>query len=244
MKTPLRKSLNLCQAVQSIQCLWGKLKSVPIGDIDFGSINLIASVFNRGEPTKEDEFLLEDKEEPIANEVDDLLDLDWSSTQKNDNPAPVSKEVAKPAPAMDDDFLGVNLIEDTKPVANKPKVEVDDLDLFGDETIVTVAPNHNAVQDDLLIMDDDIPPTKPQDQGVIHHEAPKQPVANMNSLDNPYAFLDNIHTLETVKALHNNDFAIEDEEFVESDVTFAEPPKIHAFESSDLIIEYSSKQVN
>lgn len=142
---------------------------------------------------------------------------------------------------MDDDLIGIDLIEENKPVPSKNNNL--DLDLFGDEIVTTQKPNQNIDTDDLLILDE---PSKPQMSqpplaNQSHHN--NMPVITPNPLDNPYAFLDNIHTLETVKALHDNDFTIEDDEFVESDVTFAEPPKIHAFESSDIIIQYSSKQV-
>lgn len=218
----------------------GIIISVPLGDIDFGSINTLALAFNKGDLNNERDVLIEHKEDLLVGDNNDLLDIDWSSSTKPAISVPSNRESHDQVIDFDDDLLGVDLIKETKTVY--PQVNNNDLDLFGEEIIITENSKQLVDTNDLLIIDEPGPQ-------MIQNPIISQPQQNnkrgkySNASDNPYLFLDNIHTLETVKSLHNHDFVIEDDEFVESDVTFTEPPKIHAFESSDLIIQYSSKQV-
>ena len=233
-----------------------------MGDIDFGIINNIATDFNKGELKLEKETLLGHKEEPLISESDDLLDIDWANP-KQEIEIPAKKEIINTNNNLDDDLLGVDIIEEVKPIKQqtkdvdidlfgdeepvyqKPKIKVEPDDLFGDEEPVYQKPKATEEPDDLFDFNDETP-TMVSQPTVI--EPVDQPVESNTKNDigaNPYTFLDNIHTLETIKALHNNNNGIneDEDEFVESDVTFAEPHKIHAFESSDIIIQYSSQQV-
>lgn len=221
--------------------------SVPVGDVDFNVINSIASEYNKKKTDYEAEMLLIDKEEPNIEENDDLLDLDWSDSKQVVSP-PVKTENQKPLAEIEDDLLGVDIIEEVKPV-KKENAHVD-LDLFGDEEVVVNNTETKHADDDLLDFNDAVIETTKEplseDRADVVEKKDQFPQinANINSNANPYAFLDNIHTIETLKTLNNNNELVDDDEFVESDVTYREPSKTHAFESSDLMIQYSTREVS
>lgn len=242
--------MSLCRAAPSTPCSKSEIKRVVVGEVEFGPLNQLASAFNREDKTKEKEVLLAHKTQPAIDETDDLLDLDWSGGHKTETIAEQPKTEKKiPAPQhADDDLFGMDIIEETKPVQKNQAAE--DLDLFGDDEVRYESPNKspNAVpqNDDLMLFDDDIAPMQSPPKHTPPEEQPKpqQPIQS-TSMANPYAFLDNIHALDTLRSMQNN-IALannDDDDFVESDVTYSEPTKVHAFESSDLIIQYSSRQV-
>lgn len=223
--------------------LWGKVTRVPVGDIDFGPIRSCVASYNKEEALNQKEVLLDQNEDPVID-TSDLLDLDWSNTHtsKRDAQTFVDKQSEKPAQDLDDDLLGVDLIESSQRL-NQPNNEIADLDFFGHEEIA-YEPHIAQKMDDLLGLNDETPAKLnliPEIPPVI--QTIPQLETNTIPLDNPYAFLDNVHTLDTLKAM-KNDIQLDDDEFVESDVTFVEPPKVHIFESSDMIIQYSSRHVN
>lgn len=223
--------------------------SVPVGDVDFAPISSLAAAFNREDTVDEKEVLLDHKEELATNDVDDLLDIDWSHTDKVEAVVEPPKSKPQPSQQIDDDLLGVDFIEETKPVQPVQQQQQskahEDFDLFGDVEERFESPNrvqHPETEDLLGVHDDIVIKPAPTVEQVVPQQQPVQ----TSSTANPYAFLDNVHTLDTLKAM-KNDIALghdDEDDFVESDVTFAEPTKIHAFESSDLIIQYSSTQVS
>lgn len=227
------------------------LISVAVGEVDFGPLNQLASAFNRDDKSNEKEVLLAQKAEPTVDEVDDLLDLDWSGGNKTEatkEQPKVDKKQPVTHQADDDDLFGMEIIEEKKPAPQKQAIE--DLDLFGDDEVRFESPNKPqnivAQNDDLMLFDDDIAlvQSPPKNTAPVEQPKPQQPVQPM-STSNPYTFLDNIHTLDTLKSMQN-DLTLtnnDDDDFVESDVTFTEPTKVHVFESSDIIIQYSSRQV-
>lgn len=227
-----------------IQHSKSKLNSVPLGEIDYNIINSLAVAYNNNESQNENDILIENEKIPEINEADDLLDLDWS-TNKQDIKKTNNVLDKNTNNIIDDDLLGVDIISDTKPV--KPNVIDVDLDLFGDEEqiIKQSQPEPKTQADDLIMFDDE--PTiinSTTETPVTVPSIPQNSISH-DLTDNPYVFLDNIHTLETIKALSNKNDIMknDDDEFIESDTTFSEPQKVHAFESSDLIIQYSSQRV-
>lgn len=234
---------------------------MPVGDVDFSSISALASTFNRADVAREKEVLLEHKEEDKADDVDDLLDLDWSNPHKTETEVQPAKAAPKPTNDFnDDDLFGVDITEQAKPVqagntGTQKNQELDDLDFFGGEEVRFESPNKVAQQDDLMMFDDDIDvpvqqaqpaqQTQPAQQQDLIQPQIVSPVQNTTA-SNQYAFLDNVHTLDTLKAIQNHAMphVNDDDDFVESDVTFAEPTRVHAFESNDIIIAYSSRPVS
>lgn len=192
--------------------------------------------------------------ETTQNDEDDLLGLDTDQeTQK---------------PDLEDDFLDLNPTTE-----NQPATQADDLmDLTGDVTVqqrpeqpeeidffgVDVNVEKKTMPDyDLLNVQnldknkqqETVTPQPPLENtyDALSQPVQQEPPAPEQKPDdsNPYSFLDNVHTIETIKAFQTKkSVEIDEDEFVESDVNYSAPEKNHFFENNDMMVSYSAQQVS